>query len=278
MPSRGAVSVPAGLWLAEGSARYNPHMDLGISGKIALVTGASKGIGFAVASGLAAEGVKVALSARNEDSLAEAVEKVRAAGGDCYGFPADVSDEGQIDSLFARVQEELGDPQILVVNSGGPPGGKASGLSEEQWSVAFDLTLMSAVRTSRAALPAMRQAGWGRIINITSLTVKQPVLTLTLSNAFRAAVTGYAKTLSGEVAAEGITVNNVGPGYTETERLEELFTDDSARDRLLSSIPAGRFGTPEEIASVAVYLASRQAAYITGQTITPDGGATLGLL
>lgn len=252
-------------------------MDLGIEGKIALVTGGSRGIGFAVASGLAAEGAAVAVSARSEDDVVKAVEAVRANGGEAHGFAADVSDGSQITDLFRRVRRAMGEPQIVVVNAGGPPAGKASHLSEEQWAKGFELTLMSAVRLGREALPAMRSAGWGRIVNITSLTVKQPVLSLALSNAYRAAVTGYAKTLSAEVAAEGVTVNNVGPGYTATARLEELFEDETAKERLLSTIPAGRFGRPEEVASVAVYLASEQAAYITGQTIVPDGGATLGL-
>ena len=252
-------------------------MNLGIEGKIALVTGGSKGIGFAVASGLAAEGARVAISARNERSLQEAVERVRDDGGEAHGFTADVADPRQVSSLASRVRSELGDPQIVVINAGGPPGGVASALSEEQWAQGFELTLMSAVRLSREVLPAMRRNRWGRIINITSLTVKQPVLNLALSNAFRAAVTGYAKTLSTEVAGDGVTVNNVGPGYTATERLEELFADESAKERLLATIPAGRFGTPEEVASLAVYLASRQAAYITGQTIVPDGGVTSGI-
>lgn len=243
-----------------------------------MVTGGSRGIGLAVAQGLAAEGARLVLSSRDEDSLGRAVETIRRAGAEASGLPADVSDPQQVSGLFERLRSEFGNPAILVVNSGGPPAGLPSSLSEEQWSSGFDLTLMSAVRLTREALPAMRMAGWGRIVNITSLAVKQPVLNLALSNAFRAAVTGFAKTLSTEVAADGVTVNNVGPGYTATERLEELFTDEGAKRRLLDSIPAKRFGTPEEIASLAVYLASSQAAYITGQTIVPDGGATTGLL
>jgi 3-oxoacyl-[acyl-carrier protein] reductase len=253
-------------------------MDLGIRGKVALVTGGSKGIGFAVARGLAAEGARVALSARDPGPLATAVEAMRAEGGEAVALPADVADQDQLTGLFERVRAQLGDPSILVVNAGGPPAGLPSKLGEEQWRSAFELTLMSAVRLANLALPAMRSAGWGRIINITSLAVKQPVLNLALSNAFRAAVTGFAKTLSAEVAAEGVTVNNVGPGYTATERLEELFDDENAKRKLVESIPAKRFGTPEEVASLVVYLASRQAAYITGQTLVADGGATLGLL
>ncbi|MEX2534817.1 MAG: SDR family oxidoreductase, partial [Trueperaceae bacterium] len=261
-----------------GAASVESTMDLDIKGKVALVTGGSRGIGFAVASALVDEGVRLALAARNETELARAADSLAARGGEVTAVTADVSDPDQVIALFRSVRESVGDPQILVVNAGGPPAGRASVLTEEQWAKGFDLTLMSAVRLAREALPSMRSARWGRIINVTSLTVKQPVQNLALSNAYRAAVTGFAKTLSAEIAADGVTVNNVGPGYTATERLEELFTDEQAKERLLATIPAGRFGTPEEVASLVVYLASRAAAYITGQTIVPDGGATLGLL
>lgn len=253
-------------------------MDYELRGRIALITGGSRGIGAAVAHSLGAEGARLAISARNQASLDDAIARLREAGMDATGFQADVSEAGEVARLFEEVRAELGEPEILVVNAGGPPAGLPSSLSEEEWARGFELTLMSAVRLTYEALPAMRSAGWGRIINITSFTVKQPVLNLALSNSFRAAVTGFAKTLSTEVAADGVTVNNVGPGYTATERLEELFVDEAAKERLLQSIPAKRFGTPEEIASLVAYLASRQAGYITGQTIVPDGGVTAGLL
>ena len=249
-------------------------MNLGIENKVALVTGASKGIGLAIAQGLAAEGVRVALSARGEEELGRAVEGIRRAGGQAEAVPADVSDPAQVEALLAGVRERWGDPEILVSNAGGPPAGLPSELDEEAWRQGIELTLLSSVRLARAALPAMRRAGWGRIVNVTSLTVREPVLRLALSNALRAGVTAFAKSLSTEVAAEGVTVNGVGPGYTATERLEELFEDEAAKGRLVDSIPAKRFGTPEEVAAVAVFLCSRQAAYVTGQTIFPDGGAT----
>lgn len=249
-------------------------MDLGIRGRVALVTGASKGIGKAIAEGLAAEGARVLLSARGEEALGRTVEAIRRAGGEAAGIPADVTDAAQVEALVAGTRERFGDPAILVTNAGGPPPGLPSSLDEEAWRRGFELTLMSAVRLARAALPAMRRAGWGRIVNVTSLSVREPILQLTLSNAFRAGVTGFAKTLATEVAAEGITVNGVGPGYTATERLEELFDDDAARDALIEAIPAKRFGTPEEVAAVAVFLCSEGAAYVTGQTIFPDGGVT----
>ena len=247
-------------------------MDLGLRNKIALVTGGSKGIGFAVARGLAAEGVRVCVSARDETTLQQAVEEVRLVGGEAFGVPADVSTLEQIETLFEQTRQRLGDPDIVVVNAGGPPAGRAETTPDDAWASGYDLTLMSAVRLARAAVPHMKEQGWGRIINVTSLSIKQPVANLTLSNAFRAAVTGFAKTLSTEVAASGITVNNVGPGYTATERLEELFENESDKKRLIETIPAKRFATPDEVAAAALFLASEQAAYITGQTLIVDGG------
>ena len=247
-------------------------MDLHIKNKVALVTGASQGIGRAVAVGLAREGARVVLSARGKAGLDGAVEAVRLAGGEAFGAPADVSEPEAVDALLERVARRFGGVDILVVNAGGPPAGPATDLGDEAWARGFELTLMSAVRLSRAALPHMRSRGWGRIINVTSLSVREPILNLTLSNAFRASVTGFAKTLSTEVAAAGVTVNNVAPGYTATERLEELFEDEGAKDRLISTIPAGRFATPEEIAAAVAFLASEGAAYITGQTLLVDGG------
>lgn len=247
-------------------------MDLKINRKIALVTGASQGIGFAIAKGLAAEGVRVLMNARGEKALFEAVEKIRVAGGEAFGIPGDVSSPKQIAALFEKASLVLGSPDILVVNAGGPPTGEAATLSDEAWAKGYELTLMSSVRLTRAALPSMQAKGWGRIINVTSLSVKQPVASLPLSNAFRAAVTGFAKTLSREVAAQGITVNNVAPGYTDTERLNELFPTEEAKHAFAQTIPAKRLGHVNEIAASVTFLASQQAAYMTGQTILVDGG------
>lgn len=175
--------------------------------------------------------------------------------------------------LLERVTQRLGPPDIFVVNAGGPPAGKAETAPDEAWDQGFDLTLMSAVRLARGAVPAMKAKAWGRVVMVTSLSVKQPLANLTLSNAFRAAVTGFAKTLSTELASSGVTVNTVGPGYTATERLSEIFEDEAAKQRLLEAIPAKRFATPEEIAAAVAFLTSQQAAYITGQTLIVDGGA-----
>lgn len=247
-------------------------MNLGIAGKVALVTGGSKGIGLAAARGLTNEGARVLVSARSEPTLARAVESIRVAGGEAFGFAADVSEDKGIQALLEHTRMLLGPPDILIVNAGGPLAGRAEALADESWRKGYELTLMSAVRLTRAALVPMKEKAWGRIVNITSLSIKQPVANLVLSNAFRAAVTGFAKTLSTEVAAHGITVNNVGPGYTATQRLEDLFKDETARENLIQSIPVKRFATPEEVAAAAVFLTSEQAAYITGQTLIVDGG------
>ncbi len=246
-------------------------MNLHLSGKVALVTAGSKGIGLAVAQGLAAEGVRVALCART----AREVEAAAAAVGGA-GFVADVSSESDLERLFREVRGTLGSPDILVTNAGGPPSGTPTQIGLSGWDEAYALTLMSVVRLVQHALPAMRQRGWGRIINVTSLSVREPIGTLTLSNAFRAAVTGYAKTLAGEVAGDGVTVNNVAPGYTATAHVDELFGGERRR-QLEADIPTGRFAAPEEIAAAAVFLASQGAAYITGQTLLVDGGLTKGV-
>jgi len=247
-------------------------MNLQIADKTALVTGASKGIGYAIAAGLVAEGARVVLAARDEAGVLAAAERLSDGPGEALAIAGDVSSAKGVRGLVEAVQARVGQVDILIANAGGPPAGVASEVDEAAWARATELTLMSAVRLSRAVLAGMRQRGWGRIVNVTSLSVKQPIAELTLSNAMRSAVTAFARTLANEVAADGVTVNNVAPGYTATERLEELFSDDYARARLMSSIPAKRFATPDEVASAAVYLCSQQAAYVTGQTILVDGG------
>jgi len=254
-------------------------MDFNISDKVALVTGGSKGIGLAVSQGLAAEGVRVVVSARDEEVVNTTVSNIRDKGGEAFGIAADVSSALGLVELFDKMESYTGLPDILVVNAGGPPPGTAANMDDSAWEAGYDLTLMSAVRLTRLALPKMQEQQWGRIINITSVSVKQPVANLALSNAFRAGVTGFAKTLSTEVAGQGITVNNVGPGYTDTQRLNALFADEEAKAAFASNtIPAKRLATPEEVAAPVIFLASEQAAYITGQTISVDGGFVKGLL
>lgn len=247
-------------------------MNLQIAGKTALITGASKGIGFAIAEGLAAEGVRLVAVARDQAGLEAAAERLRDGGGDVVTLAADVADPKAVQGVLDTTRGRVGEVDILIANAGGPPAGVPSSLDDAAWARAMELTLMSAVRLARALAPGMRQRGWGRIVNVTSLSVKQPIAELTLSNAMRSAVTAFARTLAGEVAAEGVTVNNVAPGYTATERLGALFADDYARARLMASIPAKRFATPQEIAAAAVFLCSQQAAYVTGQTLVVDGG------
>lgn len=216
------------------------------------------------------------LAARSLPALEAAAEEIRLAGGEAAAQRADVSDPNDIDELVAAVRKRFGDPDILVANAGGPSGGVPSSLVEDDWAGGFELTLMSAVRLSQEVLPAMRAKRWGRIVNITSLSVREPIPELTLSNAFRAAVTGYARTLATEVAVDGVTVNNVAPGYTATERLSEVVASPEARQQLVQSIPAKRLADPDEIAAAVTFLASVQAAYITGQTILVDGGVVGG--
>ena len=251
-------------------------MDLQIQSKVALVTGASKGIGAAVAAGLAQEGVTLVMNARGKDALeAHAAHIRQVTGAEVITIAGDVASAEGINALFSALGDKQ--PDILVANAGGPPKGQAANLTEDEWASGYDLTLMSPVRLAYAALPTMQKRGWGRIINITSLSVREPVANLTLSNAYRAAVTGFAKTLSTEIIAQGITVNNVGPGYTDTERLNELFADDAAKAAFSANLPAKRLAAPAEVAAAAVFLASTQAAYITGQTLMVDGGALRGV-
>lgn len=262
-------------------------MDLGITGRTALVAASGTGIGRAIARGLAAEGARVALCARTAAVVEQTAGEIqREHAVDTCAVACDLSRPGGPEEFVARASERLGPPTILVANAGGPPAGGFQGLDDGDWEGAFQLTLMSAVRLARAALPSMRREKWGRILNIASVSVRQPIDGLLLSNSLRAAVVGLAKTLSREVGPAGILVNNLCPGYTFTDRLEEL-AERRARDAgtapeavyegWKAQTPLGRIGTPEEVASLAVFLCSQAASYITGQTICVDGGLVAGL-
>jgi 3-oxoacyl-[acyl-carrier protein] reductase len=256
-------------------------MNLGIRGRTALVAAGSKGLGRAVAEALAAEGVTVAICARGREALDAAVAGIRGAGGAAHGFVADVSKPDEAAALVGRVTGEVGPIDILVTNSGGPRAGTFDMLSDQDWADAVQLLLTSAVTMTRAVLPGMRERHWGRILMVTSIAVKQPVANLMLSNSLRAGVTGFARTLANEVAAEGITVNTILPGYTRTDRVVDLAqqmasagqtTPEAVYGRWEAEIPMRRIGEPREFGAMAAFLASEQASYVTGQAIAVDGG------
>ncbi|HTE52569.1 MAG TPA: SDR family oxidoreductase [Kofleriaceae bacterium] len=263
-------------------------MDLGIRGKAALVTGASRGLGRAVAEALLAEGVDVAISARTAADLDRARdEMVASTGGRVVAIAGDLSTEAGPGEVVRAALESLGRIDVLVLNSGGPPAGPFEAHDRGAWRAALASNFESAVELVRAALPGMKQRGWGRIIAITSIAAKQPVDGLILSNASRAAVTGFARTLANEVAAHGITVNTVLPGYTRTRRVETLAENLAAArgcapsevvEGWTSQVPAGRLGEPAELGAMVAFLASERASYITGTSIPVDGGWIRSLL
>ncbi len=263
-------------------------MDLGLRGKVSLVAAASRGLGRAIAEELAAEGASLVMCARGEEALTEASEAVRTATGvDVLSIPADVSRPEDVSRLVSSALAKFGRIDILVTNAGGPPSGNFESLGREKWDDAVRQTLLSAVNLCREVLPGMRQRKWGRIINVTSITVKQPVEGLMLSNSLRAGVTGFARTLANEVARDGITVNNILPGFTRTQRIEELakataeregISIDEVMNKQRASIPMGRLGEPREFAAIAAFLASERASYITGTSIQVDGGWIRSLL
>jgi len=257
-------------------------MDLGLRGKVALVAAASQGLGRAVAEELAAEGVSLILCARGERQLIEAAQDIgRRFDVPAHALSADLSVLGDVERLVADGLKRFGTIDILVTNVGGPPAGRFESLGRDDWKRATDLLLMSALDLTRLVLPAMKQKRWGRILNITSIAVKQPVDNLILSNSLRAAVTGFARTLANEVAEFGITVNNIMPGYTLTERVEQLartmaekqgVTPDAVKAGWEQEIPMKRLGQPSEFAALAAFLVSERAGYITGTSIPVDGG------
>ena len=263
-------------------------MDLGLRGKVAFVAAGSKGLGRAIAEELAAEGASLAINARGVAALDATCESIRSSTrAEVLAVPGDLSNADEVDAMVNAAIERFGHIDILVTNAGGPPSGAFETLSPEMWKSAVDLTLLSVVNLTRAVLPGMKARKWGRIINVTSIAAKQPVDGLMLSNSIRSAVTGFARTLANEVAASGITVNNILPGYTRTERVEQLSAAVAGREgistseavaRWTSEIPMGRLGEPREFAAVAAFLASERASYITAGSIAVDGGWIKSLL
>jgi 3-oxoacyl-[acyl-carrier protein] reductase len=253
-------------------------MDLGLKGKNALVTAASKGLGRACAEALIGEGAEVFINSRNPATIESTAKQIRAAGW----FAADVSKPGEPEALVKAAVGRLSGLDVLVVNAGGPPPGTFQTTPLELWEVAFHLTLMSAVRLIRAGLPHLKRSEQGRIVCITSITVRQPIANIALSNSIRGAVTGLAKTLSRELAPDRITVNCLAPDAILTDRIRDLAIgaggDPEERIRQqAAAMPMGRMGDPAEFGATCAFICSKQAGYITGQTIGVDGGALIGV-
>jgi len=267
---------------SEVSYKFEVYLDYKIKGKTVFVIAASSGIGKAVAELFLDEKCNVAICSSNEEKLKATSHEIKEHyGKDIFYIKCDINELSEIEKTVGAVENKFGSIDILVNNCGGPVPGYFDDLKEEQWKNAFDQVLMSAVRFTRLVLPKMKEKKWGRIINITSISVKQPIDNLLLSNSLRSGVTAFSKTLSNQVGAYNITVNNVAPGLTLTGRLEELaelkakdanISKDEMLKKMADDIPMRRIGLPAEIASAVIYLASEIGGYITGQTIVVDGG------
>ncbi len=263
-------------------------VDLGLRGKVAFVAAASRGLGKAVAMEMSREGARVAICARDNPELPAAVEEIHAAtGAEVIGIPADLSDAAQAANFVRKGLEHYGTVDILVTNAGGPPNKAFLEIEDDLWLSGFRLNLMSSIILAREVIPTMIKKKWGRIVNMASLAVKQPIDGLILSNTVRSGVIGLAKTLSNELAQHGITVNNVCPGYMMTDRVKSLSTVVAEKEgampgdvvkRWESEIPMRRMGTPVEFAAVVTFLASERAGYITGASIQIDGGYYKGVM
>lgn len=262
-------------------------MDLGLSGKIAVVSGSSRGLGFAAALLLAEEGARVAINARSQTSLLRAARIIEErTGGEVFPVCGDVSRPDEARELIEKAAAHFGGIDILVTNSGGPPAGKFESFSDQDWQNAVETTFLSHVRMIRAALPYLRQSSSPAVLTITSYAVKQPIPNLVLSNSIRAATVGLTKSLALELGGEGIRFNSILPGWTTTERVYELMANRAAVHQTdikeeiakqAKECALGRMGTPEEFARAAVFLVSPAASYITGVMLTVDGGATKGI-
>lgn len=263
-------------------------MDLGLKGRVAIVAAASTGLGRAVARELSKEGANVAICARTAATLEKTANEIhKETGGEILHRTVDVTKESEVTAFVSATEQRFGKIDICVTNSGGPPSKLFADTRPEDWRSAVDLLLLSTVFFARETLPRMKKNSWGRFITITSTTVKQPVDGLLLSNSVRSAVSGLAKTLAGEYGRFGVTVNNVCPGYTGTDRLSELSETIAARKKTSAAevvegwkneIPTGRIGTPEEFAAVVTFLASERASYVNGTSLAIDGGIVRGML
>jgi len=262
-------------------------MDLGLKNRVALVAASSQGIGRATAEAFAAEGCRVAMCARNPQTLQAAADQIRKAyAAEVLAEAFDVTDAVAVGRFVATVAQKFGTVDICVTNAGGPPAKGFLAASLEEWQRALESNFLSTVYFAREVIPHMQRRRWGRIITLTSITTKQPVADLVLSNAVRAAVVGLVKSLANEFGKDGILVNNVGPGFTATDRLKELAktraaatgkTEQDLFDGWAADSPLKRLGQPREVAETIVWLASERASYITGQTLLVDGGIYKGL-
>jgi 3-oxoacyl-[acyl-carrier protein] reductase len=262
-------------------------MNLGLKDRVALVAASSQGIGRATAEAFAAEGCRVAMCARNQSTLQAAAEKIRTQHGvDVLAEALDVTDAAAVSRFVAAVTGKFGSVDICVTNAGGPPAKGFLAATLEEWQRALELNFLSTVYFAREVIPHMQRKHWGRFITLTSITTKQPVADLVLSNAVRAAVVGLVKSLANEFGKDGILVNNVGPGFTATDRLKELAKARSSAsgkseqemfEGWAADAPLKRLGEPREVAETIVWLASERASYITGQTVLVDGGMYKGL-
>ena len=259
-------------------------MDLGLNNKVALVTAASQGLGMASAISLANEGVKLIICSRDKKKINKAGKDIKElTGADVVSFQTDLNSSKEIDSMIKKIMKEYGRVDILVNNTGGPKAGFFDDLTDEDWISTFESTFLSVVRMTRAVLPSMKRNKWGRIVNISSVSAKQPIDNLILSNGVRMSVHGWAKTLSNELASDNILINNVCPGFTKTERVDDLvanqakdmdITEEKIIETISNNIPAKRVGKPEELASLVTFLSSERSSYITGQSIAVDGGVS----
>lgn len=262
-------------------------MDLGLEGRTALVAAASSGLGRAIATELSREGARVAICSRSRSRIETAAEEIAAeTGGEVVSFKADVTDRDQVRTFVRGTRRTLGAADILVTNAGGPPAASFEEVEDASWYDTYDLTHMSAVWLIREVLPRMKEQSWGRVVTMTSISVKEPIENLVLSNSLRSAVVGMAKTLAREVASDGVTVNVVCPGYIGTARLDDLFADRAAREDatpdairagLESRVPLGRLGEPREVGELVAFLCSERASYLTGNVIQIDGGMYRGV-
>ncbi len=256
-------------------------MDLGLKGKVALVFGATGGLGGAMATSLAKEGAKVALAGRNASALSTLATSLRSTGAEILELPWDLTDLSVIERNFATIESTLGAVDILINNTGGPPPSTAANVAAEIWEAQFHAMVVSVIKITDRALPQMRARKWGRIITSTSSGVVAPIPNLGVSNALRATLVGWSKTLAREVAADGVTANIILPGRIATPRIAQLDEARAGREKIgvedvvkqsLAQIPAGRYGDPAEYGDVAAFLASARASYVTGTVVRVDGG------